>query len=154
MQLFPYLQEREKLYLYCHDRLEAFAAAHSCRLLETPDNPISFALTLDSLAESGDETQLRGLPITQLGSMLFHRCVSGTRVIGQGVQQEVAGVTFNGYGAHCDQYPHDYLTVAAALGTSQSDVDLFLVRLDTCFKHFRKQNERKADETAPSGLQL
>ena len=76
-------------------------------------------------------------PVAYLGSMLFKRCVSGTRVVARGKRAEVAGHAFTGYGAHCDAYPHDYLTFAAALGTSRADVDAFVRRLEQCFAEFR-----------------
>lgn len=140
------LQEREELYVYCRDKLERFAASHGCRLMKSPDNPISLALTLDSLAgEAGAESSAGSVPslsVTYLGSMLFNRCVSGTRVIGKGAKQQVAGIDFEGFGAHCDDYPHAYLTVAAALGTKRSDVDGFLVRLEKAMAGFQKQQSR------------
>lgn len=76
-------------------------------------------------------------PAAFLGSMLFKRCVSGTRVVARGSRAEVAGHAFAGYGAHCDAYPHDYLTFAAALGTTRADVDAFVRRLEQCFAEFR-----------------
>ena len=47
------VQEREELYTYARDRLKEFAAAHGCQVLQTLDNPISLALTLDGLQEAG-----------------------------------------------------------------------------------------------------
>jgi O-phospho-L-seryl-tRNASec:L-selenocysteinyl-tRNA synthase len=70
--------------------------------------------------------------------MLFKRGVSGTRVVARGKEQTVAGHAFAGYGAHCDAYPHDYLTFAAALGTTESDVDEFILRLRGCIEEFRR----------------
>ena len=72
--------------------------------------------------------------------MLFTRCVSGTRVIARGKTQIVDGHSFKGYGAHHDAYPYDYLTVAAALGTRQTDIDEFLVRLNKCVMEFGKMH--------------
>ncbi len=70
-----------------------------------------------------------GIPITFLGSKLFSKCVSGTRVIARHKSQKVAGYSFDGYGSHCDDYGATYLTAAAALGTSMDDVQEFLRRL-------------------------
>lgn len=61
---------------------------------------------------------------------------------------QVAGHSFAGYGAHCDAYPHDYLTFAAALGTTRGDVDAFLRRLEQCFAEFRA---RRAAAGVPDG---
>jgi len=87
-------------------------------------------------------TPRSNLPVTFLGSMLFHRCVSGTRVVGRGKVQAVEGITFQGYGAHCEAYPHDYITVAAAVGTTEGDIDRFLGRLRKCFVEFRKKENK------------
>ena len=55
----------------------------------------------------------------------------------------VAGIEFSGYGAHTDHYPHVYVTVAAALGTTRGDVDALLPRLRACFKDYRKKQQRQ-----------
>lgn len=85
----------------------------------------------------GPEPTTQPPPVAFLGSMLFKRCVSGTRVVPRGATATVAGRAFVGYGAHADAYPHDYLTFAAALGTTRADVDAFVGRLETCFAEFR-----------------
>ena len=102
-------------------------------MLHTPGNPISLALTLD------------GLPgrATQLGSMLFHRGVSGARVVARGAQQTVAGLSLSGFGAHCDAYAHDYLTVAAAVGGSAEEVDVFVERCQLCFETLRTRGTQQ-----------
>ena len=197
------LARREALYGYTLHALRRFAAAHGERVLHTPGNPISLALTLASFdsegADGGEpvvaagpaagggvtlgpasaaQVAARGAaadagladgqqqqqqeqqqqqqqpggvpataaagpppdpPITFLGSMLFGRCVSGTRVVARGKAQQVGGLAFSGYGAHCDAYPADYLTVAAAIGTTEAEVDEFLSRLATCFAEFRRR---------------
>jgi len=84
------------------------------------------------------QTARRNKPVTFLGSMLFRRAVSGTRVVARGKEQTVAGHCFKGYGAHCDAYPSDYLTFAAALGTTERDVDEFIRRLGLCIKEYQK----------------
>ena len=77
----------------------------------------------------------------------MHRCISGTRVVARGEKKTVAGVDFVGYGAHCSQYPHDYMTAAAALGTTRADVDEFISRLRNTFKQRRKKLSRAAAAT-------
>ncbi|KAG1669564.1 hypothetical protein FOA52_006337 [Chlamydomonas sp. UWO 241] len=74
---------------------------------------------------------------TFLGSMLFARCVSGTRVVPRGKAQEIAGHTFVGYGSHTDAYPHVYLTAAAAIGTTKGEVDEFVARLTKAYREFQ-----------------
>lgn len=82
--------------------------------------------------------------VAMLTQVLTHlpfadRCVSGTRVVAKGKQQSVGGIDFLGYGAHFDAYPHDYLTAAAALGTTEDDVDEFVSRLKKSLNEWKKQ---------------
>ena len=51
-------------------------------------------------------------------------------MVAKGAVQTVAGHQFIGFGAHCDDYPCNYLTAAAAIGISKTDVDVFIKRLD------------------------
>ena len=93
------------------------------------------------LAQSSHEVPAQSAPaqsLSMLGAMLFKRGVSGTRVVAQGKVQSIAGHSFWGYGAHCDSYPHTYLTFAAALGTTKGDVDEFLQRWRVCLEEFRR----------------
>eukprot|EP00887_Chlorella_sp_A99_P001435 scaffold8.g1435.t1 len=205
------LAQREALHVHARARLQQWAAQHGERVLDTPGNPISLAITLSSLggeAEGGSDwgdaaaggAQADALPescsaagsneqadeagqeqgeqremaeqqeppqtqggagtpppaplrqqhqqqqqhrpsATFLGSMLFRRCVSGTRVVARGRRQEVGGHVFEGYGAHTDDYPCDYLTVAAALGTSEADIETFLARLSAALGEFRRRQQ-------------
>ena len=126
------LQEREDLYSYAKEQLEHVAAEVQERVLHTPDNPISLGFTLTKLQPTVDKAIMSGKMakhVSFLGSMLFRRCVSGTRVVARGTQQTVAGIEFPGFGAHYDAYPCDYLTVAAGLGTSKQDILSFLSKL-------------------------
>jgi len=63
----------------------------------------------------------------------------------RGTQQEVAGHQFTGFGAHHSSYPCTYLTAAAALGITKSDVNSFIRRLD---KVFVKKTPPTAGDTA------
>ncbi|EFN58500.1 hypothetical protein CHLNCDRAFT_19872 [Chlorella variabilis] len=132
------LQQREQLHSATARLLRQFAEQHGERVLETPGNPISLALSLASFGPAA------GPPITFLGSMLFGRCVSGTRVVARGKRAEVGGLAFAGYGAHHDAYPCDYLTVAAALGTLEADIEELLQRLARCFGEFRARQQKAA----------
>lgn len=133
------LADREALYDYAKVQLEQLADQVQERVLVTPGNPISLALTLQHLQPATDaDEQSRHKSVTFFGSMLFKRCVSGTRVVARGNKQTVAGLQFVGYGSHCDLYPCDYLTVAAALGTSKRDIDAFLTKLRQSYIELRQ----------------
>ena len=133
------LTEREELYTWAHQQLQEFAARHGERLLHTPGNPISMAMTVSGLQAS---TASEG--VTVLGSMLFNCCASGARVVGRGKAASVAGFEFQGYGAHCDAYPHDYLTVAAALGTRKDEITGFLEKLEKVIAKLKRKNSRQS----------
>ncbi len=67
--------------------------------------------------------------LTQLGSQLFLRCVSGTRVVSNLDQKVINSYEFRGWGSHHDNYPTSYLTAAATIGMTTVDVEQFLHRL-------------------------
>ncbi|GAB6019326.1 hypothetical protein CHUAL_000920 [Chamberlinius hualienensis] len=117
-----YVQERKAVYQYLKGKLNDVAVKHNERLLHTPNNPISLAISLTK------DCDKKGF--TQLGSMLFTRYVSGTRVVPVDEIKTVAGFTFQGYGSHTNNYPSSYLTAAASIGATTGDIDLFIKRLD------------------------
>lgn len=67
--------------------------------------------------------------LTQLGSQLFLRCVSGTRVVSNLEIKVINGHEFRSWGAHHSNYPTGYLTAAATIGMTAVDVEQFLKRL-------------------------
>ncbi len=93
------LQDREDLYTYAKEQLEHLAADLQERVLQTPDNPISLGFTLTNLTPEAGKAK-RGQDMAKhvsfLGSKLFRRCVSGTRVVVRGTEQSVAGIRFLG----------------------------------------------------------
>lgn len=113
-------------FTYLKQQLVKIAQKHDERLLVTPHNQMSIGITLASLPNL-DPSKMTGL-----GSMLFTRFVSGTRVIPYpGNSKTIGGYTFNTFGAHCDDYVCGYLTCAAGLGITITEIDVFIKRLDT-----------------------
>lgn len=55
------------------------------------------------------------------------------RTIAKGKKQEVAGYPFVGYGSHCNDYPHHYLTAAAAIGSTKADIEIFIQKLKSVY---------------------
>ena len=86
------------------------------------------------------------LPLTFLGSMLFSRAVSGTRIVERGGTKTIAGVDFVGFGSHCDDYGCAYVTAACALGMEPEELTVFCARLSKCMLEFRKQVQAKNKE--------
>uniref|UniRef100_A0A8C6LIZ1 O-phosphoseryl-tRNA(Sec) selenium transferase n=1 Tax=Nothobranchius furzeri TaxID=105023 RepID=A0A8C6LIZ1_NOTFU len=127
-----YLSERKEIYSFLAQELKNLASAHGERLLHTPRNPISLAMSLDGLQASSDQA------VTQLGSMLFTRQVSGARVIPLGKEQVVNGRTFCGFMSHSNSYPCPYLNAASAIGITREDVTLCMKKLDKCLKMLKK----------------
>ena len=136
------LHDREELFGYAKEQLEHVAAELSEKVLSTPDNPISLALTLTKLQPATGESRSSAKHTSFLGSMLFKRSVSGTRVVARGVTSHVAGIDFEGFGSHCNAYPNDYLTVAAAVGTSKQDILAFVAKLRQCYVGLQLQNQQ------------
>ncbi|CAM9310034.1 unnamed protein product [Ectocarpus sp. 4 AP-2014] len=152
------LAERETLVEPFRRRLREVAESNGERLLESSGNTISFAVTLDSLVRkqstaacalesNGTTGSASSAPASAafFGSMLFTRCVSGTRVVPREQHKCVGGIDFTGYGASVTGYPHDYLTAACAVGLSTAELDEFLVRLD---KALRKAKAERAEALA------
>uniref|UniRef100_A0A6Q2ZJY7 O-phosphoseryl-tRNA(Sec) selenium transferase n=1 Tax=Esox lucius TaxID=8010 RepID=A0A6Q2ZJY7_ESOLU len=128
------LAERKEMYTYLAQELNRLAEAHGEKLLHTPHNPISLAMSLDGLQAQCDKA------VTQLGSMLFTRQVSGARVVALGNEQIVSGHTFSGFMSHSESYPCPYLNAASAVGITRDDVTLCIKRLDKCLKSLRKES--------------
>ncbi|XP_038130323.1 O-phosphoseryl-tRNA(Sec) selenium transferase [Cyprinodon tularosa] len=130
-----YLSERKEIYSFLAEELRSLASAHGERLLHTPHNPISLAMSLDGLQASCSQA------VTQLGSMLFTRQVSGARVIPLCKEQTVSGYTFRGFMSHSESYPCPYLNAASAVGITRDDVTLCMKRLDKCLKALKKDGK-------------
>jgi hypothetical protein len=144
-------------------RRRQVAAAHGERLLSTPNNRVSFALTLDGLSSIDSTDKLTGSLAdrsqdeTYLGSLLFTRGVSGTRVVRQRETASICGQRFDGFGSSTDAYPHAYLTAACAVGITKGDVDRFLATLVkslAAFKLAREKNARKMASAVSSHVRL
>uniref|UniRef100_A0A8C1SA95 O-phosphoseryl-tRNA(Sec) selenium transferase n=1 Tax=Cyprinus carpio TaxID=7962 RepID=A0A8C1SA95_CYPCA len=135
------LAERKELYGHLAQELSALAERHGERLLHTPHNPISLAMSLTRLQTHS------AAAVTQLGSMLFTRQVSGARVVPLGVEQTVSGHTFRGFMSHTDAYPCPYLNAASAIGITRDDITLCIKRLDKCLKSLSKEAPAEKSES-------
>ncbi|XP_035849421.1 O-phosphoseryl-tRNA(Sec) selenium transferase isoform X2 [Sander lucioperca] len=136
------LSERKEIYLFLAQELKSLASSHRERLLHTPHNPISLAMSLDGLQADSDKA------VTQLGSMLFTRQVSGARVIPLGKEQTISGHTFRGFMSHSEAYPCPYLNAASAVGITREDVTLCIKRLDKCLKTLKKEGNAAKNSSA------
>lgn len=85
------IAQRKEMYSYLKEELGKLATRHGERLLDTKGNPISMAMTLQCLSHQHDNKQ-----VTMLGSMLFLRNVSGTRVITTTDSKHIVSHKFEG----------------------------------------------------------
>ncbi len=105
------LEQRLQNYAYLRVELEKIP---KLRFISSPENDISIAIAFD-------ESTLAG----HFGAELFLRKVSGVRFL-------PANSTF---GQHFSHYPFAYFTVAASIGQSRKEIDLFLQKLrEHCIK--------------------
>ncbi|KAM4706705.1 O-phosphoseryl-tRNA(Sec) selenium transferase isoform 2-T2 [Discoglossus pictus] len=134
------LKERKDMFVYLSDELKKLAKNSNERMLDTPHNPISLAMSLSNLDKDG------GTSVTQLGSMLFTRQVSGARVVPLGTAQTINGFIFKGFMSHSNNYPCAYLNAASAIGIKKHDVDMFIKRLDKCLRLCKKEKHLEEGE--------
>lgn len=135
------LSQRTAIFPQLRERVSQLALKHGERLLETPHNSISMAVTLT--ARDG------GRAPSALGAALFTRLVSGLRTVSPDeTPKVVCGVEFRSYGAHADGCASAYFTVACALGTTEGDVELFLKRLDKALAEWKKPTSTKTKPNA------
>jgi len=149
------LDDRRLLMVDFKSRFEEMALKYSERALVCPNNTISYGITLDTLSqplEGGSAESINKAEMTSMfGSMLFTRCISGTRVVSRAQSKIIAGQTFNGFGSSTEGFPHSYLTAACAIGLTRAEMDQFFCRLDKCFKDFwKKRSKKKASDAKKS----
>ena len=189
------LAQRRRVFARLLAAMEGVAARCGERVLRSPRNAVSIAMTIDSITAApppgagagageggGDDAASAGAAsgglggsgggdsvvgsaaggggsragsgapggaATYLGSMLFSRGVSGTRVVAPGERRAVGPLSFVGYGASCDDYGCAYLTAAAGIGMTEADVDDFAERLESTIREYRRQAVAAA---APSSV--
>lgn len=130
------LLDRLELYPVLKEGLAAVVQRHceyGLHVLPAKRNSISIAVAFDSTHPRTD--------LTFFGSMLFSRSVSGCRVVVRSDKStSISGSSFVNWGAHANNYPHSYFTVACAVGTTRRDIEVFLERLEkTTVKFFKSK---------------
>jgi O-phospho-L-seryl-tRNASec:L-selenocysteinyl-tRNA synthase len=148
------LDERQQLTIDFRRKLEEVAIAFDERILNCPRNTISFGITLDNLIApdfsgiNDDSDRIRhaeqSKQITKFGSMLFTRCISGTRIVPRNESKTISSHTFIGYGSSYDTYPHAYMTAACAVGMSEGEMNEFFVRLAKSWKDYRTKMKKES----------
>jgi len=150
------LDERMRLVESFRESLHRVANVFGERVLNCPRNTISFGITLDNLVNLDDnditdtiskmsldeleaDRQQKDLntQITKFGSMLFTRCISGTRIVPRCSTKSISGHTFKGFGSSNDDYPNAYMTAACAVGMGEEEMNEFFVRLEKAWFDYR-----------------
>jgi len=139
------LADREALVEVLRSRLAEVAGAFGERVLSTPKNHISFGMTLNSFDSSGSKHDA-----TYLGSMLFTRCISGTRVVRKGEVKTICGIEFQGFGSSIDNYSHTYLTAACAIGLRREEIDRFIEVLHKTMASFQQKKSKELEKRSLS----
>ncbi|EDV47913.2 O-phosphoseryl-tRNA(Sec) selenium transferase [Drosophila erecta] len=133
------IEQRSENFNYLRENLKKFAELHGEIVLDSKCNSISLAITLASIA--GDQMER----ITQLGSMLHMRGVSGARVIIPGQKKTIDGHEFVDFGSHCSDLKVPYLTVAAGIGITREEIDKFFDIFGKCWNQLYKNKNNKTN---------
>lgn len=129
------LNEQKENYKYLKERMKTICDSFGGRIVDNKSNQISIAMTLDLFEDSHIDS-------TELGSMLFKRCISGTRVVAiDGKSKAIGGYQFRNWGSHTDKYPKSYITAAAAIGLTKEDVNAFIKKLEKVLKLLIKKKK-------------
>lgn len=128
------LEDRVKVFVALKQQLSALAVKYNERVLDTPHNQISLAFTL---ANSGKDNK----HLTEIGSMLFQRNITGARVVTQGTSKTIGSVSFTNFGSHSNTYPVPYITFAAAVGMRGEDVGVLVEKLDKILSKVYKEEK-------------
>ena len=86
------MEERRENYKILKGEMAKVAEKYGERVLETKNNPISIAMTLANVEREPENAK----SISEIGSMLFTRGVSGTRVVTGRDTKVIEGYTFKG----------------------------------------------------------
>ena len=129
--LLDLIQKRKSLFNLFYEKLHQWAIDNDeCVLSSKQFSPISIAISLQHIPNER---------ITELGSMLFTRRISGARVVKLGTKQIIDTYEFINFGAHSTNIQCSYLTVAAAIGIEQNDIEIFMKKFDNVYQKLRKK---------------
>ncbi len=81
--------------------------------------------------------------ISYFGSLLFTRCISGTRVVPKNQKKAIAGYEFDGFGSSTCNYSNSYLTAACAIGLTKEEMEDFFIRLDKALNEYHRKLAKK-----------
>lgn len=113
-------------------QIRKVAEKYGERLLKTDKvNQVSFAVTLDGFKDPVD-----------VGGKLYYKQVTGPRVVVKTTKKTIMDKSFVGYGTHCDDYPHHYVVMSCAIGTTEEIVNEFVKKFDKTLKEVKKNDKK------------
>ena len=59
--------------------------------------------------------------------------------------KNVGGVEFKNFGSHSNEYPYPYLTAAAAIGITKTEIDIFIKRLSKILEAIKNKQKIELD---------
>ncbi|CAF1179969.1 unnamed protein product [Adineta steineri] len=128
--LLDLIEQRKRLFNLFYEKLSQWAKDNNeCIISSKQFSPISIAITLKNLLNKD---------VTELGSMLFTRRISGARVVKLGTKQTIDKYEFINYGAHSSTIQYSYLTIAAAIGIEENDIEIFMKKFDDVYQKLRR----------------
>ncbi|CAF1214136.1 unnamed protein product [Adineta steineri] len=128
--LLDLVEQRKRLFNLFYEKLSQWAKDNNeCIISSKQFSPISIAITLKNLLNKD---------VTELGSMLFTRRISGARVVKLGTKQTIDKYEFINYGAHSSTIQYSYLTIAAAIGIEENDIEIFMKKFDDVYQKLRR----------------
>lgn len=126
--------ERLRLLPIFLDGLQRVANQFGERVLVSPCNSISVGVTLSQSLLKNDPS----LKAAQyIGSMLFKRSVSGSRVIVPSASCSIGDYEFLGWGSNVCSYHSVYMTAACAIGLKEHEIHTYLGKLTKVFSSVR-----------------
>lgn len=119
------VKQRKNVFEFLSQKLLEFADKFDEKLLKVKNNPISLAITLKNIPKE---------KVSEIGSMLFLRGVSGSRVVTTNEVKCIGDYEFKGWGSHSNELKIPYLTAAAGLGVNKDEIVIFIEKLNKIFE--------------------
>ena len=140
--LVKLLEERKENAKIFKEKLKEIANKYGERVLETPNNTISFGVTLGKLNEMMKKDKEKK-DASFFGAVLYSKRIMGSRCVVEAEAKDVCGFKFKNYGSSVENYHSlPYFTVAAAIGMKKNEMESFLVKLDENLKEFYEKYKK------------
>jgi O-phospho-L-seryl-tRNASec:L-selenocysteinyl-tRNA synthase len=138
------IKDRKEKYIRLKSLMTDVANHFGERIIETPNNKISLAMSLTNICK--DKTKKE---ITYLGSLFYSRQISGIKILAPSEATMFNGYKFNNYGTHCENYDIlPYYAFAAGIGISDYEIEQFKLKFVSIVEgYLKKPNLQLKDET-------